>query len=111
MRFLALLLALLCVSGVSAYDEDFIRGDCNSDGVIDWSDVIFLNNAMEYGDPYPSCFDACDVNDSGWIDQNDRNWLINWLAYDLFPPAAPFPGCGQDPTPGDPFDCDFSGCS
>lgn len=85
----------------------FLRGDCNSDGVIDASDVILLlNYIFVIGTPAPSCRDACDLNDSGGpIDLIDASYLMSYLFNQGGPPAPPFPLPSVDPTPGDGIGC------
>jgi dockerin type I repeat protein len=84
----------------------FRRGDVNSDGAADISDVISGINFLYLGGATPGCLDAADVNDDGTIDLSDSIVLIA----DLFlPVAAPIPDpgpfyCGVDPVP-DGLDC------
>lgn len=77
--------------------EVFIRGDGNSDGVIDVSDVIF---GLEYQflAGASTCLDSLDITDDGNIDLNDPMALLTYLFQWGNPPALPFPHCGLDPT-------------
>jgi len=78
----------------------FIRGDVNSDLAIDLSDPILLISYFYQGGEQPLCLDACDSDDSGWLDLTD---VIANLAYQ-FAGGAPLPPPGPetpwfDPTP------------
>jgi len=42
----------------------FVRGDANTDGMVNISDVIFLLDYLILGGPEPLCMDAADVDDS-----------------------------------------------
>ncbi|MEM7262503.1 MAG: FG-GAP-like repeat-containing protein [Planctomycetota bacterium] len=94
---------------VEATATAFVRGDANADGMVDLSDAITILDLL-FGTGATSCFDALDVNDDGAVDIADP---ISELAF-LFSlgaaPAAPFPGCGTDPTT-DALSCDsFNAC-
>jgi len=87
------------VSLVIIEPPEFIRGDCNSSGSFDISDVIFSLNALfVQGSPQPDCRDACDANDDGALQLSDPIYLLNYQFQAGNPPAAPFPACGTDPT-------------
>lgn len=51
-----------------------------------------------------ACTDACDTNDDGTFDLADPISALSHLFAGAAAPAAPFPGCGEDPTP-DPLSC------
>lgn len=92
---------------------EFVRGDTNADGNFDISDPIFALSALFVpGSPSATCADASDVNDDGSFDISDAIFALSSLFVPGSPnPAAPFPGCGEDPTDTDPLDCaDFSPC-
>ncbi len=77
----------------------FVRGDANSDGIIDVSDGNFLQQFLFSGGPAPECFDAADVNDDGMLDAGDPAYLYDFLFTSSSPPPAPYPDSGTDPTP------------
>ena len=81
---------------------EYIRGDCNQDGVIDVGDAVFLLNALfEKGDA-PRCADACEMNLDGTVDLADVMGALQFLFAGGPPPSAPFPICASD---GDPIGC------
>jgi hypothetical protein len=81
------------------YQLGFLRGDPNSDGLIDVSDASYLLDYLFNEQEPPIVTDAGDVNDDGLIDISD---VILILSY-LFDPEVerlpePFPIAGPDPT-------------
>lgn len=110
-RILGILALCVCyhssASGLVIISDDFLRADANSDGQVDQSDWVFIQNYIWSGGPAPSCMDAADVNDDGDVDNSDPIWLMNYLYDGGPPPPAPFASCGQDPT-SDSIDC-YSG--
>lgn len=85
--------------------DQFLRGDCSTDGSIDISDAIGMLALLFNGGWSSSCRDACDVNDSGGLDISDPIYLLSHLFAGGEEPASPFRlGCGSDPTP-DGLDC------
>lgn len=69
-------------------------GDCNGDGVVNVSDVVFLSNYKFGSPPGPAPNPLCiaDVDDDGMINISDIVWLINYLF--LQPPGPPpLDGC------------------
>lgn len=75
----------------------FLRGDCNMDGALQITDVIYTLAALFSGGPQP-CPDACDANDDGSVQIADPVFITEYLFSSGPPPAAPFPNVGQDPT-------------
>jgi len=57
----------------------FIRGDCNSDGRVTISDVIFELSHLFRGGVRWYCDDACDVNDDGDTNLSDPISTLNHL--------------------------------
>lgn len=55
------------------------RGDCNGDGGIDISDVIYLINYLFIGGPAPDPVQAGDANLDGTVNIADAVYLINYL--------------------------------
>lgn len=93
-------------NGVLDLCESFQRGECNQDGNIDLSDIVFVLGYLF--DPTNTealpCADACDVNDDGKVDVADPVWLAASL-FDSGPlPPSPHPDCGLDPS-SDALDC------
>jgi hypothetical protein len=81
-------------------DAAFIRGDCNTDGMVDIADPAATMSHLFLGVFDPQCMDACDSNDDGTVDVADT---VNTLHF-LFKlgPEPPDPGpyvAGSDPTP------------
>lgn len=89
---------------------DFVRADVNGDGEINLVDVARCLSVLFQGDTV-ECTDAVDIDDNGILEITDAVSLLSYLFLSGGPPAAPFPDCGADPTPGDPVPCDsYSGC-
>lgn len=90
---------------------NFVRGDCNFDGVVDVADPItllsFLFPASGTALP-PSCMDAFDTNDDEAVDVADAVRLISALFGSPAPPLPPPLTCGPDPD-GVQLDCTFAG--
>ena len=80
-----------------AVDGEFVRGDANSEGVIDVSDAVTVIRHLFAGRTL-SCHDAADVNDDGEIDIADGVAALGFLIGTADPHPAPFPGCGTDDT-------------
>ncbi len=80
---------------------DFIRGDCNDDGVVDISDGSYLLNWLFLGGPPLPCLAAGDPNVDGGVDISDASYLLNFLFLGGPPPASPFPACGPGERPTD----------
>jgi virginiamycin B lyase len=83
----------------------FVRGDFNQDGGVDVSDPIAILVYLFVEDSRTTCLSAADFSDDGTIDVSDAVSILGYLFQLGDPPAAPFPGCGGDPTP------DSLGCS
>ena len=75
--------------------KPFIRGDVNSDGKVDLSDVIYLLNFLYQSGPCPKCLTAAFINNDGNIDLSDAVYLQQYLFNGGPPPGAPFPICGR----------------
>jgi len=90
---------------IDSCESTFRRADMNDDGNLNIADAIFLLQTLFIGGSQPPCLDAADANDDGFIDISDVIFTINYIFAGGAPPAAPFPGCGLDPTGGDPFGC------
>lgn len=86
---------------------EFVRGDCNNDGMVNIADAIFLLSVLfPTGVPaVPDCDDACDSNDDGTSNIADA---VAALAALFGSPPVPLPGpssCGVDVDDSDPLTC------
>ncbi len=95
---------------VATCDNPFSRGECNSDGLVDVSDAVFLLSNLFQGGLRPTCEDACDGNDDGFVDLADAVYQFGFLFTGGPVPDAPFRVCGDDPT-DDALGCSSSDCS
>lgn len=120
-RTCAVFLASVTVAMVANAQDDFLRGDINTDGRVNWADVSSFAEGFRRlfdGEPAPQifpCFDSLDVNDDGEVGgASDIDTLIDFLftltprSYEFLLPE-PFPRPGRDTTPskltcGDGFD-------
>ncbi|MBN1420209.1 MAG: hypothetical protein JXP34_15625, partial [Planctomycetes bacterium] len=81
----------------------FIRGDASGDGQFDLGDAVVILSYLYASGPL-GCVKTADVDDSGQLDIADPIYLLNYQFSSGPDPKAPFPTCGEDPTP-DAFDC------
>ena len=68
----------------------YIPGDCNNDGGVDVSDIVFLLNYLFNGTSPPDPLCIGDVNDDGKVNVTDVVYLINYLFAGT---SAPQNGC------------------
>ena len=105
---LALLGTVLGWSGIpltqTALGANFQRGDVDDSGTLELTDGVGVFEHLFIGARALPCDDAADVDDDGRINISDGIGLLNFLFLGGVPPAAPFPGCGADPTE-DSLDC------
>ncbi len=89
-----------------------IRGDANADSAISLGDAIYVLRYISLpGSPAPPCMDAADYDDDGSIGVSDATSTLRYLYVPGAPdPPAPFPNCGQDPTP-DELGCQLHPCT
>ncbi len=66
----------------------FARGDCNGDGTIALSDVVYLINYLYRNDEPPHPMEAGDCNCDGVVDLGDVVYLISYLFRDGPPPSC-----------------------
>ena len=110
--FLGLFLSALVLPGVpgrpALAQEDFLRGDVNSDGVVSLADVHFIDNFLFRLRRAPPCLNAGDANDDGSLNATDAIFLTLFTAGAGDSPPEPFPDPGPDPTlnDGGNFDLD-----
>lgn len=100
------------VLGSRSCGRPFLRGDTNSDGVVDVSDVATLLTYLFGPTATVPCPDANDVDDDGEIDLADALRLLEHLFVGGGP--LPDPGvlaCAPDPTLDFGFTCQaYDGC-
>ncbi len=88
----------------------FVRGDVNSDGNRDLSDVVAILSHLFAGAEAPPCVKAADSDDDGVVNVTDAVHLLNFL-FDGGPAlATPFPECGTDQTPDELSCVSFPRC-
>ena len=86
----------------------FVRGDADSNGVIELTDGIRILGFLFLDDPAPSCLDAADALDDGVLNLTDAIRIFGWLftGGSAPDPPGPRPGlatyrvenCGLDKT-------------
>jgi len=84
----------------------FRRGDSDTNGAINLTDVVRILNALFLGIGTITCDDAADADDNGIIDLTDAIAILNRNFLGVGN-ELPLPGgeiCGPDPT-GDSIDC------
>lgn len=90
--------------------QEFVRGDTNFDGVFDLADGVHLLDHLFLGGTV-YCRDSMDIDDDGAINLSDPIQVFSTLFLSGAPPQAPFPDCGEDPSP-DSLNCDsFALCN
>lgn len=88
----------------------FMRGDANTDMVVDISDGIRTLGFLFLGGFPLACKDAADTTDDERLDISDAIYIFTFLFLGTIPPPPP-PGlnCGMDPTglpdPSEDLDC------
>jgi hypothetical protein len=84
---------------LSAFQRDaaFIRGDANTDGVVDLSDAVATLLYL-FGEKRLSCEKAIDANDDGSLDVADAVYTLMYLFGAGEPPPDPHETAGGDPT-------------
>ena len=83
----------------------FVRGDSNTDTVVDIADAVSVLDYLFSAGLAPGCFDASDANDDESVDIADAvAILISIFAGGALPPDPGPTQCGPDPTP-DAIDC------
>jgi len=77
----------------------FVRGDANLSGAAELGDAIFILQHLFYNGPEPECMAAADIDSDSKVDIVDPIFLLAYLYYGGRSPAAPYPYCGDDPSP------------
>ncbi len=90
----------LLTAGVVTFVDlpSFIRGDANTDTVVNIADGVFLLQYLFNGGATPVCFSAADVTDDGTLDVSDFIRLLLFQFLGGPAPSSPFPNCGVDST-------------
>jgi hypothetical protein len=83
----------------------FVRGDSDSNGVLNISDALSILRYLTAGDLTPPCIDAMDADDSSGINITDAIAVLGYLFLGADAPPAPFPDCGRDSSE-DVLPCD-----
>jgi hypothetical protein len=97
-------------AGKSPPLPQFIRGDASANGRPNITDAVFTLLFLFAGGTEPPCHKSVDADDDGTLDITDAVFLLNFLFLGGPAPAAPFAGCGPDPTI-DELGCDsFAPC-
>jgi len=86
----------------------FVRGDTDGNGQYIINDGIQILELLFAGRKAldSNCEDTADVDDNGTLTIGDPIWLFNFLFASGPNPAAPYGGCGPDPTPDDGISCE-----
>ena len=80
----------------------FIRGDVNSDGVLDIADASFVFNYLFLGGEGPTCISALNSNaEDGTPNLTAGVFLLNFLFMGGAPPPAPYPDCASSSLQAD----------
>ena len=84
----------------------FKRGDFNRNNTVDLTDIVLSATYLFDTGIAPTCPDAVDANDDGFLDVSDPVYLLFFLFLQGDPPPAPYPDAGDDPTFRDNLGCD-----
>jgi chitinase len=103
--YYAIVFVLVATSEVAA--DAFVRGDGNGDMHVDVSDaVLTLLTFFGTDAPSPACLKPFDSNDDGSVNVADAVYTLSFLFRRGPILPAPYPECGEDPTPDEIADCD-----
>ena len=92
---------------IAQESQVFLRGDSNSDGIVDISDAIATLGFLFQGSGGVQCPAAADINDDGAVDVSDPIVLLDFLFRGGNVIPAPYPACAPDPDP-EGLPCAFS---
>ena len=84
---------------------DFLRGDCNTDGMVDLSDSVQLLTLLFGGGAEIPCPNAADTNADGTLGLSDAIYSLLFLFQSGNEPSAPFPLCGSTAQTIDELPC------
>lgn len=76
----------------------FLRGDANTDGLVDQSDAIYTLGYLYLGSEQPKCLDAADCNDDGEIDVSDPIVSLTTVFLGNATIPSPYPSADRDST-------------
>jgi Zn-dependent M28 family amino/carboxypeptidase len=76
------------VAGISILADPFIKGDANSDALINLSDAIYILNYLFKSGLAPDPLDAGDANCDGTVNLSDAIYLLNYLFKGGLPPGC-----------------------
>jgi len=94
-----------CVIPFAPPPPEFLRGDANSDGAFDISDVIGSLDYLFQGQSVP-CLVALDSNDDETVDIGDTIFSLEALFGGGLSPWPPYQQCGVDETSGN-LGCEY----
>lgn len=86
------------MKGVVRVQRRFLRGDAQTDGAVDLSDVYSLLQFLFVGEEARACPDAMDANDDGAVDIGDPLYLLFFLFAEGPQPPKPRLVPGADRT-------------
>ncbi len=92
---------------ISEPTPPFVRGDTNSDGLLDLSDAI-TNLGLLFLGASSECWASHDANADDLLNLADTLYLLEALFSGGAQPPAPYPDCGVDDFSD--LDCGFSSC-
>ncbi len=84
---------------------DFLRGDSDSNNLVNLADAIFTAMWLYSSGSTPTCMDAADANDDGTLDISDPIYTLLYLFGGSAAPPLPFPQPGEDPSFIDNLGC------
>ena len=102
-------LASLSMVSEPAKAGEFIRGDVDANGVVEFADALYTLQVGISGSREFNCADAADVNDDGSVDFSDALLAARYVIHREGEIAEPSHSCGEDPTP-DTLTCSRSTC-
>ena len=111
--WLALVVVFCLPLNAGLIDDEWARarGDANSNGYVDATDGVFINNWLFNGGDEPPCLNQADVNGNGDVDLTDTTYLFNWLFLGGPPPASPGPYNTKCRQVGNPISCEQISCN
>ncbi len=90
------LTAVPCQIEFPVLSTPFVRGDVNTDGVVNVTDAVSLLQHLFNSQGAPSCDSTTDIDASGSANINDPIVLLQFLFQNGTAPVTPFPACGSD---------------
>jgi hypothetical protein len=85
-------------SNTGPVGKTFVRGDADSNGLVEVLDGTVVIEYLFLGGPAPACPDAADADDSSVLELTDAIDIF-WSIFGAATLPAPFPDAGADPTP------------